>query len=170
MVIDTSARSVPVQLCPWCRGTQFEPAGQRGDGVQLHRCATCGLLSVATTFVDVESLYDSAYFGQGNKPDEREGVGYAEYVLPLLCAPALADAVRAVGRVMGAIGLRPGAGLTGMLEGFASLSAVDARRAQSPQGDPADTVPAPPPPPPSPSGPWAPGEDTTVQQPPDAPR
>jgi pimeloyl-ACP methyl ester carboxylesterase len=53
----------------------------------------------------------------------------SEYVLPLLCAPALADAVRAVGRVMGAIGLRPGADLTGMLEGFASLSAVDARRA-----------------------------------------
>jgi fermentation-respiration switch protein FrsA (DUF1100 family) len=34
-----------------------------------------------------------------------------------------------VGRVMGAVGLRPGADLQGMLEGFASLSAVDARRA-----------------------------------------
>jgi pimeloyl-ACP methyl ester carboxylesterase len=53
----------------------------------------------------------------------------AEYVLPLLCAPAIGDAVRAVGRVMGAIGLRPGADLQGMLEGFGSLSAVDARRA-----------------------------------------
>ena len=32
----------------------------------------------------------------------------SEYVLPVLCAPAVRDAVRAVGRAMGAIGLRPG--------------------------------------------------------------
>jgi pimeloyl-ACP methyl ester carboxylesterase len=53
----------------------------------------------------------------------------SEYVLPLLCAPAIRDAVRTVGRAMGAIGLRPGADLQGVLEGFGSLSELDARRA-----------------------------------------
>ena len=53
----------------------------------------------------------------------------SEYVLPLLCAAPVRDAVRAVGRVTSRIGFRPGADLQGMLEGFDSLSAVDARRA-----------------------------------------
>jgi pimeloyl-ACP methyl ester carboxylesterase len=53
----------------------------------------------------------------------------SEYVLPVLCAGALRDAVRTVGRAFGAIGFKPGADLTGVAEGFASLSAVDARRA-----------------------------------------
>jgi pimeloyl-ACP methyl ester carboxylesterase len=53
----------------------------------------------------------------------------SEYVLPLLCAPVLRDAVRGLGRVAGAVGLKPGTDLQGMLEGFASLAAVDARRA-----------------------------------------
>jgi pimeloyl-ACP methyl ester carboxylesterase len=53
----------------------------------------------------------------------------SEYVLPVLCAPVLRDAVRTLGRAAGVLGLKPGADLQGMLEGFASLSAVDARRA-----------------------------------------
>jgi len=53
----------------------------------------------------------------------------SEYVLPLLCAAPLRDAARAVGRALGAVGLTPGADLQGMAEGFASLAAVDARRA-----------------------------------------
>src|SRR4051812_4880760 len=53
----------------------------------------------------------------------------SEYVLPLLCAGALHDAARAVGKAFGVIGLKPGADLTGMAEGFASLTAVDARHA-----------------------------------------
>jgi pimeloyl-ACP methyl ester carboxylesterase len=53
----------------------------------------------------------------------------SEYVLPLLCAPVLRDAVRTLGRAAGAVGLKPGTDLQGMLEGFASLAAVDARRA-----------------------------------------
>src|SRR3954469_20505866 len=53
----------------------------------------------------------------------------SEYVLPLLCAPAIRDAVSFLGRAMAVIGLRPGADLQGTLEGFGSLSAVDARRA-----------------------------------------
>src|SRR3954454_5175643 len=53
----------------------------------------------------------------------------SEYVLPLLCAAPLRDASRAVGRALGAFGLKPGADLQGMAEGFASLAAVDARRA-----------------------------------------
>jgi pimeloyl-ACP methyl ester carboxylesterase len=53
----------------------------------------------------------------------------SEYVLPLFCAPAVRDAVRGVGRVLGAVGLRPGADLQGVLEGFASLGPGDARRA-----------------------------------------
>jgi pimeloyl-ACP methyl ester carboxylesterase len=53
----------------------------------------------------------------------------SEYVLPLLCASPLRDAARAVGRALGAVGLTPGADLQGMAEGFASLAAVDARRA-----------------------------------------
>ena len=53
----------------------------------------------------------------------------SEYVLPLLCASPLRDAARAVGRALGAVGLQPGADLQGMAEGFASLAAVDARRA-----------------------------------------
>jgi pimeloyl-ACP methyl ester carboxylesterase len=53
----------------------------------------------------------------------------SEYVLPLLCASPLRDAARAVGRALGAVGLTPGSDLQGMAEGFASLAAVDARRA-----------------------------------------
>ena len=53
----------------------------------------------------------------------------SEYVLPLLCAPVLRDAVRTLGRAAGAVGLKPGTDLQGTLEGFASLAAVDARRA-----------------------------------------
>jgi pimeloyl-ACP methyl ester carboxylesterase len=53
----------------------------------------------------------------------------SEYVLPVLCAPVLRDAVRTLGRAARAVGLKPGTDLQGMLEGFASLAAVDARRA-----------------------------------------
>ena len=53
----------------------------------------------------------------------------SEYVLPLLCAPVLRDAVRTLGRAAGLVGLKPGADLQGILEGFGSLAAVDARRA-----------------------------------------
>jgi pimeloyl-ACP methyl ester carboxylesterase len=53
----------------------------------------------------------------------------SEYVLPLLCAPVLRDTVRTLGRAAGVVGLKPGTDLQGMLEGFASLAAVDARRA-----------------------------------------
>ena len=53
----------------------------------------------------------------------------SEYVLPLLCAPVLRDAVRTLGRAAGVVGLKPGADLQGILEGFGSLAAVDARRA-----------------------------------------
>src|SRR3954449_828863 len=53
----------------------------------------------------------------------------SEYVLPVLCAGTLRDAVRTVGRAFGAIGFKPGTDLQGMLEGFASCSAVDARLA-----------------------------------------
>src|SRR3954452_6128815 len=45
----------------------------------------------------------------------------SEYVLPLLCAPAIRDAVSFLGRAMAVIGLRPGADLQGTLEGFGSL-------------------------------------------------
>ena len=53
----------------------------------------------------------------------------SEYVLPLLCAPVLRDAVRTLGRAAGVVGLKPGSDLQGILEGFGSLAAVDARRA-----------------------------------------
>src|SRR4051794_39466652 len=53
----------------------------------------------------------------------------SEYVLPVLCAPALRDAARGLAKAFGFIGLKPGADLTGMAEGFASLAALDARRA-----------------------------------------
>src|SRR4051794_7225197 len=53
----------------------------------------------------------------------------SEYVLPLLCAPAVRDAAQSAARVLGSFGLRPGADLQGIAEGFASLGAVDARRA-----------------------------------------
>ena len=53
----------------------------------------------------------------------------SEYVLPLLCATPVRDAARTVSRALGALGLKPGADLQGMAEGFASLAAVDARRA-----------------------------------------
>jgi pimeloyl-ACP methyl ester carboxylesterase len=53
----------------------------------------------------------------------------SEYVLPLLCATPLRDTARALSRALGAVGLKPGADLQGMAEGFASLAAVDARRA-----------------------------------------
>ena len=53
----------------------------------------------------------------------------SEYVLPLLCAPVLRDAVRTLGRAAGVVGLKPGSDLQGILEGFGSLAAIDARRA-----------------------------------------
>jgi pimeloyl-ACP methyl ester carboxylesterase len=53
----------------------------------------------------------------------------SEYVLPVLCAPILRDAVRTLGRAAGLVGLKPGTDLQGMLEGFASLAEIDARRA-----------------------------------------
>jgi pimeloyl-ACP methyl ester carboxylesterase len=53
----------------------------------------------------------------------------SEYVLPLLSAPVLRGTARTLGRALGAVGLKPGSDLQGVAEGFASLSAVDARRA-----------------------------------------
>lgn len=53
----------------------------------------------------------------------------AEYVLPLLCAPVIRDATSAVGHVLHGLGFRPSADVVGVTEGFASLSADDARRA-----------------------------------------
>jgi pimeloyl-ACP methyl ester carboxylesterase len=53
----------------------------------------------------------------------------AEFVLPLLCAPVIRDATSAVGSFLHGFGLRPSADVAGISEGFASLSADDARRA-----------------------------------------
>ena len=53
----------------------------------------------------------------------------AEYVLPLLCAEPLRDAGASVARLLGRVGLRPGADLEEMARGFASLGDLEARQA-----------------------------------------
>jgi pimeloyl-ACP methyl ester carboxylesterase len=53
----------------------------------------------------------------------------AEYVLPVLFGPVPQSAGRAVGRVLGKVGLRPNANVRGLAEGLESLGSADARRA-----------------------------------------
>jgi pimeloyl-ACP methyl ester carboxylesterase len=53
----------------------------------------------------------------------------AEWVLPLLCRPGLRDAVDAVARTLGKVGIRAGADLDEMWRAFCSLGDADAREA-----------------------------------------
>ena len=53
----------------------------------------------------------------------------AEVVLPLLFSPVTRTAGRAVGRVLGKVGLRASANVRGLAEGLDSLASADARRA-----------------------------------------
>jgi pimeloyl-ACP methyl ester carboxylesterase len=53
----------------------------------------------------------------------------AEWVLPLLCRPGLREAGTGVARMLGRLGWRPSADLSGLAEGFVSLEEDAARRA-----------------------------------------
>jgi pimeloyl-ACP methyl ester carboxylesterase len=53
----------------------------------------------------------------------------AELVLPLMFSPLTRDAGRAVGRVLGRLGLKASANVRGVVEGVDSLADADARRA-----------------------------------------
>jgi pimeloyl-ACP methyl ester carboxylesterase len=53
----------------------------------------------------------------------------AEWVLPVLCAGGVCDAVDGIARLLGRVGLRPGSDLEELWRGFSSLADADSRQA-----------------------------------------
>ena len=53
----------------------------------------------------------------------------AEYVLPVLASGWIRERIASAGRLLGSVGLRPGADLTQVWQGFTSLGDADTRRA-----------------------------------------
>ncbi len=72
---------ISITVCPICGARKFLPFGRRSDGIDVVRCASCGMGMVAERRADLQNYYVDYYYTGDGDAGAGSGSGYENYRL-----------------------------------------------------------------------------------------